>query len=174
MIKKIVSGGQTGVDRASLDVARTIGVPHGGWCPKGRKAEDGVIPGVYQLYETSTDDYSERTKLNIKDSDGTLILVPSTPIKVTDGTILTINEVKERNKPFYIVDLSSNQNYLDDLAKWVKENNIEILNVAGPRESQSPGINQKAKIFLTKSIQFLLAQTNENNLNQSANLKSKF
>ncbi len=103
---KIVTGGQTGVDRAGLDAARKLGIKHGGWCPKKRKAENGIIPDCYQLKETESEDYNVRTKYNIRDSDGTLIIVPSTPISVTDGTILTISEVKEKKKPYFIIDLS--------------------------------------------------------------------
>lgn len=94
MLKKIISGGQTGVDRAALDAAILLKIPHGGWCPKGRLSEVGKIPDKYLLKETESSDYSERTKLNIHDSDGTLIFVPSTPIKVTDGTLLTIQKSK--------------------------------------------------------------------------------
>src|SRR5690242_15332061 len=105
MIKKIVSGGQTGPDRAALDVAIKLGIPHGGWCPRGRKAEDGDIPDRYQLRcptgdseDKETNIYNERTKLNIRDSDGTLILVPAIPLPntITDGTNLTIQEVKDK------------------------------------------------------------------------------
>ena len=140
MFIKIISGGQTGVDRAALDVAINLKIPHGGWCPNGRLAELGkTIPKKYQLQETLTRDYSERTKLNIRDSDGTLILVPNTPIKITDGTLLTIDEVKERQKPYLIIDLS-NKLDSEQVALWVNNNKIQILNVAGPRESQNPGI----------------------------------
>lgn len=141
MIKKIISGGQTGVDRAALDVAIKLNIPHGGWCPRGRKAEDGVIPFKYQLQETNTDQYSERTELNIINSDATLILVPEIPINVTDGTILTIEKVKERNKPYLVVNILD-KSALDNIHDWIIKNNIEILNIAGPRESQSLGIYQ--------------------------------
>ncbi|TAK78497.1 MAG: molybdenum cofactor carrier [Gammaproteobacteria bacterium] len=144
---KIISGGQTGIDRAALDVAIKLNIPHGGWCPKGRKAENGIIPDYYQLQETETDDYSERTKLNIRDSDGTLILVLTTSIKVTDGTILTIQEVKEKNKPYLIVDLSIKKDP-ESVVKWLADKNIKVLNVAGPRESQSPGIYHQGVGFL--------------------------
>lgn len=160
MIKKIVSGGQTGVDRAALDIAIKLGVDHGGWCPKGRKAEDGALAVCYKLIETESDDYSERTKLNIKDSDGTLILVPSTPIKVTDGTILTINEVKDMKKPYLIIDLSDSDEALLSINKWIGENKVETLNVAGPRESQSPGIYDKASSLIEAVLNEKLKREN--------------
>src|SRR6186713_1323560 len=103
---KTVSGGQTGVDRAALDVAISLNILHGGWCPKGRKAElNTLIPIEYNLKETESSEFEVRTKLNIHDSDGTLILVADTPIKVTDGTILTIQEAQRINKPYMILDL---------------------------------------------------------------------
>lgn len=149
MIEKIVSGGQTGVDRAALDVAIKLNISHGGWCPRGRKAEDGVLTEQYCLCETDSDEYSERTKLNIRDSDGTLILVPSTPIKVTDGTILTITEVKEKNKPYLIIDLAKDTDAISKIIEWAEMNKIRVLNFAGPRESQSPGIYKLASELLS-------------------------
>lgn len=86
-IDKIISGGQTGVDRAGLDVAIALGIPHGGWCPKGRKAEDGTIPAIYQIQETPKTNYKQRTGWNVRDSDGTLILTLGEP---TGGTAATI------------------------------------------------------------------------------------
>jgi len=154
---KIVSGGQTGVDRAALDVAIKLEINYGGWCPKGRKAEDGIIPINYQMSETASDDYSERTKLNIRDSDGTLIFVPSMPIKVTDGTILSINEVNDKHKPYFIMDLSNEFDIRTCtlFRDWISENNIRTLNVAGPRESQAPGIHNKSFECLVDLIKFV-------------------
>lgn len=157
----IISGGQTGVDRAALDSARHLRIPHGGWCPKGRKAEDGRIADIYHLKETKSDDYSERTKSNIADSDGTLIIVMKTPIEVTDGTILTIQEVKDKNKPFLIIDLSSKDDLSLVVKEWILENKIDVLNVAGPRESQAPGIYDLALKFMNKLLPSLL---NDNEL----------
>ncbi len=151
MIEKIISGGQTGVDRAALDIAIDLGIPHGGWCPKDRLSEAGAIPNQYSLQETASMDYSERTKLNIRDSDGTLVVVPTFPLQVTDGTALTLQELQEKNKPFFIVDISKGFN-LDQFNSWVQQNNIKILNVAGPRESQSPGIYKKSTELLPKLL----------------------
>ncbi len=161
MIEKIVSGGQTGVDRAALDVAIKLNISHGGWCPKGRLAElDVTIPTHYQLKETDSDDYSERTKLNIRYSDGTLILIPATSVKIIDGTILTIQEVKDKKKPFLIIDLSENKN-IELILNWIKEYNIKVLNIAGPRESHYSGIYQKSFDLLKNVFYFLLSQRNE-------------
>ena len=138
-ISKIISGGQTGVDRAALDVAIKNNIPHGGWCPKGRKAEDGIIKDTYLLEETVTDDYSERTKRNISDSDGTLVLVKKIPVEVKDGTILTINYAQQEKKPLLVIALD-NHDFFSLIKHWIDEHNIQILNIAGPRESQCPGI----------------------------------
>ena len=161
MIEVIISGGQTGADRAALDAAIKLNIPHGGWCPKGRLAElGGTIPEKYLLKETPSSDYSERTKLNIRDSDGTLIFVPQMPLKVNDGTILTIQEVKDKNKPYIIIDLSHKPD-CHLIAEWVKINNIKVLNIAGPRESQSPGIYQVCLHYLVEILPVL--QVNPNN-----------
>lgn len=161
MIKKIVSGGQTGVDRAALDTAIELNISHGGWCPKGRLAELGeTIPETYELIETETADYSQRTKLNIRDSDGTLILVPEALGEVTDGTILTITEVERLNKSHYIIDISKDLAE-DDIIHWINDSNILILNIAGPRESQCPGIYLESKAILKKLLLALQARDEE-------------
>ncbi|MGD9152826.1 MAG: putative molybdenum carrier protein [Gammaproteobacteria bacterium] len=152
IITKIISGGQTGVDRAALDVAIELKISHGGWCPKGRRAElNTTIPSKYHLKETESEKFEERTKLNIKDSDGTLALVPKTPIKITDGTILTIEEAKLKNKPLLIINLSKKPP-VEIILKWIGENNIKTLNIAGPRESQSTGIYDISFKFLYETI----------------------
>lgn len=162
MLEKIVSGGQTGTDRAALDVALKFEIPYGGWCPKGRLDELGTIPSKYsQLKEiegeflTDKDNYDMRTKENIKDSDGTLILIPSEPLpkNIKDGTLITIEHVKQEQKPFLIVNLSLPLNLQISLCHdWLKENNIHILNIAGPRETSSPGIYEKSISFLEQMI----------------------
>ncbi len=139
-IKEIVSGGQTGVDRAALDVASKRNILRGGWCPKGRKAEDGVIPAEYKLKETPTDVYEERTEWNARDSDGTLIIVKDEPM---GGTLYTIEMAKKHGKPYYLFELTKEKN-LDQVAKWVLDNNIKKINVAGPRASQTEGIYDMA------------------------------
>lgn len=169
LVNKIVSGGQTGVDRAALDAAIQNNIPHGGWCPKGRLAENSTtIPEFYNLIETEESDVSVRTKLNIRDSSGTMIILPKWPNEVKDGTILTIDEVKAQNKPYYIVNLSGENSY-NDILLWIKENKISILNIAGPRESSSNGIYNKSLNFLDLLIKFIKNETNY--LNKSIQLK---
>lgn len=144
LIDQIVSGGQTGVDRAALDAALALGFRVGGWCPRGRRAEDGVIAPRYPLAETPLAAYAQRTAWNVRDSDGTLVLVFDT---ASPGTKLTIDEAKAQDKAFKIVDLTASPQHLD-VADWILENEIRVLNVAGPRESEAPGIYQAARAFL--------------------------
>ncbi len=127
----VVSGGQTGADRAALDVAIAVGLPHGGWCPKGRLAEDGVIPEKYQLAETNSTDYSVRTAKNVIDSDGTLVLFRQ---RLQGGTALTNRLAKERGKPVLRINLDHDVK-IASIQNWIIENRIRILNVAGPRAS---------------------------------------
>ena len=162
MIERMVSGGQTGVDRAALDVSIDLNICHGGWCPKGRIDEAGIIPIKYEgLIEISgnfideKENYNARTKLNIIHSDGTLIIVPSLPIPshIQDGTVLTMKEVEEQGKPFIIIGLDETTE--DNIAKcmeWVYENSIKELNFAGPRESVCPGIYDSTFSFLMTLI----------------------
>ena len=158
MIEKIISGGQTGVDLAALDVAQVNNILYGGWCPKGRINEKGKIGKEYCLlqevdgdFKNDKENYDVRTKLNIQYSDATLILVPKIPVSmhIKDGTFLTVNEVKKQSKPYLIVDLSQSQQKNEDtITDWIKEQNIKILNIAGPRESSSPGIYQLSRNLL--------------------------
>ena len=148
MITKIVSGGQTGVDRAALDVAMQLGIPVRGWCPRGRRAEDGRIPDSYPLHEASSINYAKRTELNVRDSDGTLILSGG---PLTGGTALTGSLARRRGKPVFVVDLRDNP-ALDVTDEWLAANSIQTLNVAGPRESQQPGIYEKVTDFLARFV----------------------
>lgn len=143
-IEKIISGGQTGVDRAALDVALELGVPCGGWCPKHRRAEDGRIPAHYPLIESATANYAERTALNARDSDGTLILAPGS---LTGGTALTRSVAQRYGRPVYVVDLNQHAD-LSSVQEWITQHSIRVLNIAGPRESQQPGIHDRAVEFL--------------------------
>jgi hypothetical protein len=145
----IISGGQTCVDRAALDAAIQYNLPHSGWCPLGRKAEDGIIDQRYNLHETNTDNYDERTRQNIDDSDGTLILVANLSIDISPGTMLTHDYLKQVKKPHLLINLSQ-ETSIATLINWVKINNIHILNIAGPRESQVPGIYLLTRKFLSQ------------------------
>ena len=144
-IKKIISGGQTGVDRAALDAALKLGISCGGWCPKGRKAEDGPIETRYPLQETSSAKYSVRTEKNVRDSDATLVL--TRPGQASAGTALTIKLAQRQKKPYLVIDLLGKSD-LETVRNWIEANHIRVLNVAGPRESEARGIHDKAFEFL--------------------------
>jgi hypothetical protein len=146
---RIISGGQTGVDRAALDVAMACGISCGGWVPRGRRAEDGVIPACYPMRETRGRAYSERTRVNVRDADGTLILTRGGP---TGGTALTVALARRLGKPHLLVDL---QTAPDPAAinAWIAERGIRVLNVAGPRESTCPGIYGQATSLLATLLQ---------------------
>ena len=145
-MQRIVSGGQSGVDRAALDVALALGLPCGGWCPKGRKAEDGIIADRYPLTETPSDDYAKRTEWNVRDSDGTLVLVDGLPM---GGTAYTIAVANEHGKPCLAIDLNSEHDASRQTVRdWLSTNAISTLNVAGPRADGSGAIYARARSFL--------------------------
>ena len=145
---RIVSGGQTGVDRAALDVAIALGLPHGGWCPHGRRAEDGRIPERYALREHASPEYAQRTEQNVLDSDGTLVLTIGAP---RDGTALTVRLAERHAKPCRVVDLAAPPPPTM-VAAWITAHAIGVLNVAGPRESTQPGIGRKAMAYLERVL----------------------
>jgi hypothetical protein len=147
-IAEVVSGGQTGVDRAALDVALERGLPCGGWCPRGRRAEDGPIPDRYPLRETPWDGYPQRTRWNVRDSDGTLVLTRGTPDR---GTALTIRLASAMGKPCLVLDLAEDPDPAQ-AAAWAEANGVRKLNVAGPRESSAPGIQAQAAEFLRRLL----------------------
>ena len=136
MMAKIISGGQTGVDRAALDVGLALGLALGGWCPRGRRAEDGRIPDRYPLVETPERNYQARTRRNIEDSDGTLILNLGT---LDGGTALTANHARQIDKPCLVVALEEGIEPAT-FREWLAAHDITVLNVAGPRESKRPGV----------------------------------
>jgi hypothetical protein len=147
-LKKIISGGQTGVDRGALNAAIALGIEHGGWCPRGRLAEDGRIPDFYQLEETETPDYPTRTQRNVLQSDATLILYRR---QLSGGTLLTYRFADQHQRPCMTVDLDSPIK-ASEIKKWLRENHVEVLNVAGPRESQSESIEKSARDYLIKTL----------------------
>lgn len=150
-LERIVSGGQTGVDRAALDVALLLGIACGGWCPRGRKAEDGIIAQRYPLRETPSGDYRQRTRANVFTADGTLILYPG---RLTGGTALTARIAQRASRPCYLVDLNAAPSPSATRA-WLHDQRIRVLNVAGPRESQARGIYRRTRRWLLD----LLART---------------
>ncbi|MBN1928913.1 MAG: putative molybdenum carrier protein [Chlorobiaceae bacterium] len=147
MLARIVSGGQSGVDRGALDAAAEAGLEHGGWCPRGRRAEDGAIPPRYRLAETPSPRYAVRTAWNVRDSDGTLVLISGPP---AGGTKLAVECARRFARPCMVVELEEAD--VGALAEWIWENGIEVLNVAGPRESERPGIEADARRFVAELI----------------------
>ena len=144
---KVVSGGQTGVDRAALDAARASGLSLGGWCPAGRRAEDGPIDTGYPLVETRSGEYSQRTEWNVRDSDATLVLTAVR--RPGSGTELTIELAERMGRPIRIVDLTDDPES-GSIVRWITSNRFRQVNVAGPRESECPGIYGLASTFLVR------------------------
>jgi hypothetical protein len=148
VIGHIVSGGQTGVDRAALDVALALGILCGGWCPAGRRAEDGRIDPRYPLRETPSADYPQRTEWNVRDSDGTLVLTRGRP---SGGTAFTIVLARRYGRPLLVLDLERDPDPAE-AQRWAETKKIAVLNVAGPREGQPAGIRDAAYRFLEEAL----------------------
>ncbi len=148
---RIVSGGQTGVDRAALDAALAAGVPCGGWCPGGRMAEDGPIAAHYPLTEIPGSGYIERTRANVADSDGTVILHGE---QLEGGTLQTVRFCSELGKPHLVIDRA----VMDEtaaataIAAFVAAHGIRTLNVAGPRASKQPQIYGWARAVISRFL----------------------
>ena len=143
----IISGGQTGADRAALDWAIANNIPHGGWCPKGRLAEDGEISARYQLTETPSSDTEQRTEWNVRDSDGTVIF--SINAALAGGSKHTAEFAASLNKPLLHLVRESAEAAADHLWNFVREHKIRRLNVAGPRASEEPAVAN----FITSVLQ---------------------
>lgn len=141
---KVVSGGQTGVDQGALQAAIELGLGHGGWCPRGRLSEAGPIPACFQLTETDSADYWVRTERNVIDSDATLILFRQ---EIRGGTGLTERLAIKHRRPHRCVDLNQAPS-AEAVRQWLQALAIGVLNVAGPRESWCPGIQNQARQFL--------------------------
>ena len=149
--RKIISGGQTGADRAALDWAINHGIPHGGWCPKGRRAEDGTIDQCYGLTETPSEEYSQRTEWNVRDSDATVIF--STHKELHGGTLLTLRLAEAYNKPLiHLCQEDERTNPAQELQSFTEQFNVAVLNVAGPRSSDEPNINQFVSSVLDQAF----------------------
>ena len=160
---KVISGGQTGVDRAGLDAAIDLDLAVGGFCPKGRRAEDGKLPAKYDfLVEVNSANYLVRTERNVVESDGTLILALKRPLTV--GTERTRSLALRHSKPVMVVvgfDEADNDWMVKQIHQWLISKDIKVLNIAGSRESGFPGIQEKARFFLTKALAPFVVATSE-------------
>jgi len=134
---RIISGGQTGVDRAALDVALKYEIECGGWCPAGRLDEFGRIPNHYPVQQLAAGGFTERTLQNVKDSDGTVIIYPG---RLSGGTEQTVRFCSELRRTHLLVVASklSAEDAASLIADFVRKNKIDVLNVAGPRQSEWP------------------------------------
>lgn len=151
VVERIVSGGQTGADRGGLDAAIDLGIAHGGWCPAGRLAEDGKIPERYRLTETESADFAVRTELNVIDSDGTVLFTYGEPV---GGSALTAELASVHDKPLLHLDLEVHAigSAAAQLAVWLEQHHVRVLNVAGSRESQAPGIADAVREVLLTAL----------------------
>ncbi len=146
-LRKIISGGQTGADRAALDIAIRMGIPHGGWISKDRLTEDGTLPDRYRLTEMPTRSFPKRTEQNVVDSDGTLIFSYG---RLTRGSALTRRLAMKHRRHWLHVDLTKQTRFqaARSITDWLRQNNIKALNVAGTRASKSPVIYDAVKVTM--------------------------
>jgi hypothetical protein len=150
-VVKIISGGQTGADRAALDWAIENGLSHGGWCPKGRKSEDGEIAPCYNLNETPNSNYLERTEWNIRDSDGTVIFSVSS--RLSGGSPKTLAIAQRLRKPVLHITTDETKTSPEQrLVRFMSDYQIRVLNVAGPRASKEPAVADFVKTVLGKAL----------------------
>ena len=145
---RIISGGQTGVDRGALRAAIALGFPHGGWCPSGRRADDGRIPDEFQLQECNSTDYHVRTERNVQDADATLILCLGKP---SGGTLLTRELAAQHDRLCLVIDPTNDQAE-GTTRQWLAAGAVQVLNVAGPRESSWPGAAKAAEEFVRRLL----------------------
>lgn len=148
-LRRIISGGQTGVDQGGLEAAISSEFEHGGTCPRGRRSEEGPVPPQFVLEEHSSPAYPPRTRKNVEDADGTLILVLGQ--HVTAGTRLTAKLAQEAEKPWLAVDMQHPQ-AVDKAVDWLRDLDPEVLNIAGPRESKFRGIQRTTAAYLRTVI----------------------
>ncbi len=147
-LRTIVSGGQTGADRGALDAAIDLGLEHGGHCPAGRRAEDGRIPDRYHLVETASPEYGVRTERNVVESHGTLLFTRG---PASGGSALTAAAAIRHGRPLLHIDLDEPgdvDGWSAAIREWLAASRIEIVNVAGPRESRCPGITHDVRELL--------------------------
>jgi len=143
-IEKVISGGQTGADRAGLDAAIEAGVPHGGWCPRGRRSEDGQVPERYALNETGAQGYLVRTRLNVTCSDATVVFTHGMPMS---GSARTIEIANGLGKPCLHVDLNGTGDHAAAILRWLEgvPQGKGVVNVAGSRETSWPGVGDEVR-----------------------------
>ena len=158
MIRQIISGGQTGVDRAALDVAIKLALPHGGWIPKGRITESGPLADKYHLKETESSSYAERTEKNVMDADGTLIISRG---PLAGGSEYTREMALKHDRSWLHIDLSQSAAFqaVTTINQWIMHKKIGILNVAGPRASKDPSIYREASNILESTYYLGLAES---------------
>lgn len=149
MIEKILSGGQTGVDRAALDAAQELGIACGGWCPAGRYADDGPIPARYPLRETSDMDHTVRTEHNVRDSDGTLMFYRG---KLQGGTAYAVLMAEKLRRPVLAVDVAAPPAPAE-VAAWLVRHGVRRVHIGGQREQTSPGIYAAAHGLISEILQ---------------------
>jgi hypothetical protein len=150
----IVSGGQTGADRAALDFAIRYGLPHGGWCPRGRLAEDGRLDAIYCLQETPSPRYEERTRWNVRDSDATLVVTINR--RASGGTGLTLGACRQFGKPCLHLSAETTPDVAtaaDQLVQFVQTHQVQRLNVAGPRATQEPEVGAFVHALLAAALE---------------------
>ncbi len=159
-LKKIISGGQTGVDQAALEAAQKCGLLTGGWCPPGSTCEAGLIPDFYNLKETPLERLegfpdiprSMRTAWNVRDSDATMVLFTNSGLD--RGSEFTLRCAEMYRKEIFLIDLTDPV-LTNEILNWLINNSVEILNIAGPSQSSQPGIHQKSHAFLTELFENL-------------------
>jgi hypothetical protein len=151
---KIISGGQTGVDRGALDAAMEVGIECGGTCPAGRKAEDGIIPAIYPLTELTSNIYSDRTRQNVIDSDATLIIHFG---QLEGGTAFTRQCCIAEDKSHLVIDASRDEQTVlaQQIMDFIRQNKVQVLNVAGPRASKVPVAQEQTRLLLMKVLKSL-------------------
>lgn len=173
VVTKVISGGQTGADRGGLDAAIALNIPHGGYAPQGRRAEDGVIPARYVLEELPTSSYAARTAMNVRTADATLLLVHGkAALARSRGTKLTLDMALRYGRPWWAAD-PRREEHVARVVTWLKEISAQstapvierfasedvarefVLNVAGPRESRAPGIQAQAAAFVAEVLRNL-------------------
>ena len=148
---RVVAGGQTGVDRGALKAALELDVSCGGWCPAGRRAEDGSIPKAFPVVELPGAGYADRTRQNVLDSDGTLIIYRG---QLTGGSLLTRQLAEDHHKPLLLLDAErlSDGAAATQVVDFVRARHIDILNVAGPRASDWPAGEAFAQGVLRRAL----------------------